>query len=145
MTKRFWKWNAIASLLVFIWAVVAFSELEGSSTLTKLIKALPFVPCYVSIWSCMVLVKNKKKPQDAIVGFNYDIEGKEPKQVLRYILFTRSQIALAYSIIMGLSFYCLTTLNASLRLWLMLGALFIGAAYILFALYDYAHKLGNVD
>lgn len=139
MTKRFWKWNAILSFLAFIWMSIVLYD--GPKFIVALLLTLPLM---MSIQSLFSVVRNTTKPDDAIVGlFDYDV--KKPKKQLRNILQERIGIAISYSLAIGLPFRYLSVLDEHLQLWLMLGTFLLGAAYILYALFDYARKSDELE
>lgn len=143
MTKRFWKWNAILSSLAYFWMLFSTTIVLHDGKEPKFIAGFLAIPLMVTVWSLLTVIKNKKKPNNAIVGFNYD--ENNPKKQLRNILQERIGIAISYSLAIGLPFRYLSIPNDHLQLWLMLGTFLLGAAYILYALFDYAKKSGELE
>ena len=144
MTKRFWKWNAVLSFLAYIWMLVGTIVLNDGEE-PKFIAGFLAVPLFMFFWSLFTVIANKKKPNDAIVGFNYNVNTIDPKKLLWHIMQERACTAFSYSFAIGLPFRYLSVLNDHLQLWLMLGTFLLGAAYILYALFDYAKKLGELE
>lgn len=144
MNKCFWKWNAVLSFLAWIWMFIGLVVLNDGKE-PKFIAGLLFIPFFMAIWSLLTIIKNKKKPDDAIVGFNYTPNEAAPKKLLWNILQERGCIALSYSLAIGLPFRYISALNDHLQFWLMLGTFLLGAAYMLYALFDYAKKLGELE
>lgn len=144
MTKRFWKWNAILSSLAYFWMLFSTTIVLHDGKEPKFIAGFLAIPLMMTVWSLLTVIKNKKKPDDAIVGlFDYDV--KKTKKQLRNIMYERIGIAISYSLAIGLPFRYLSIPNDHLQLWLMLGTFFLGAAYILYALFDYAKKSGELE
>lgn len=144
MKKRFWKWNAILSLLAYIWVFVATTALNDGEEPKHLVLFLS-IPLTMALSSWIIIIKNKKKLNDAIVGFFYDENEKDPKKMLRNIMRDRTCIVFFYSLIVGLPFRYLSVLNDHLQIWLMLGTFFLGSTYLVYALFDYAKKVGELD
>lgn len=144
MKKRFWKWNAVLSFLAWIWmsvGIVVLSDGEGPTYFA----GLPAIPFMMAIWSLLTVTNNRKKPDDAIVGLNYTANEAAPKKLLWHILQERVCVALSYSLAIGLPFRYISALNDHLQFWLMLGTFLLGAAYILYAIFDYAKKLRELE
>lgn len=138
MTKCFWKWNAILSFLAYIWMSIVLYD-------AKFIVALLLpLPLMTAIYSLFSVVRNKKNPNDAIVGL-FDYDANNPKKQLRSIMQERILIAISYSLAIGLPFRYLSVLNGHLQLWLMIGTFFLGAVYMLYALFDYTKKSGELE
>ena len=144
MKKRFWKLHAILMFLLFIWYFFAYAEL-GNGNIPKLGYVFMPFPLIMVVGSCITLVANKKKSKDAIVGYYFDGEGKNPKEKLRIKMYVRGILALVYSVTIGMSFYPLEILGDSLRFGLMIGTMLLGAIYMLIVLFDYAKKVGELD
>lgn len=126
MTKRFWKWNAILSSLAYFWMLFSTTIVLHDGKEPKFIAGFLAIPLMMTVWSLLTVIKNKKKPDDAIVGlFDYDV--KKTKKQLRNIMYERIGIAISYSLAIGLPFRYLSIPNDHLQLWLMLGTFFLGA------------------
>ena len=145
MTKRFWKWNAILSSLAYFWMLFSTTIVLHDGKEPKFIAGFLAIQLMMTVWSLLTVIKNKKKPNNAIVGLNYDVNKIDPQKLLWHIMQERACTAFSYSLAIGLPFRYLSVLNDHLQLWLMLGTFLLGAAYILYALFDYAKKSGELE
>ena len=146
MKKKFWIVNAILAFLLWIWMFCA-AMMSQDNEMSMIVRALSFPTGYIAFISCFILVRNKKKPKEALTAsFNYEKEtAKKPKWAIIYPTVVRSLFVLIYSSALGFSSQCIRMQNDYLQTWLLLGMFLIGGFYILFEILNCAKKLGEFD